>query len=224
MSISVKEIKQVLRDKGVTSLYHADTVATSLLYLESGGLLPGDAWEVSGVMPPSRRRDAETRPLGRFHDVFFASCDEHDRVHRYNLYGPVLYVYSLEVLDQLAGQEVLITREHPLRWAGERGEELYFRSVQEMQEQFCAGDICQYVAVRNAHEPIGFDCLQEIVLDDPNIENDNFFRAFSKISKLKKQKGIEAPLTVRQCRKCQKKFCRRSYGTLSEKEWEYYFG
>lgn len=223
MDITISQIKQVLLDKGVKYLYHANTVATSVTFLSNGGVLSRGAVEEKGLFQTPQRSDEMDKQLGVFFDIFFDSADIHARANDLNAYGPVTFVYSIDVLDALGDHEVKITRDNPIRWDDTMGEEKrYFTKLISLQTAYQKGAFKQHLTICNIHEPLPFSpYLVKIMIDNPNIPNTTYFdEAVDQINSLLKQGEIKAPLEIRQCSehcKCQEKYKNYSHEFIYNK-------
>ncbi|MFU2421343.1 MAG: hypothetical protein ACM677_00175 [Bacteroides sp.] len=212
MSVTVSQIKQVLIDNEVEYLYHANTVATSISFLLKGGLLSrGAVEELNYTQTPQKTDDLDKR-LGVYFDIFFDSDDIHARAKDLNSYGPVTFVYSINILDTLKDKVVKITKDNPIRWSETTPEEeRYFTELIPMQFEYQKGAFRQHLLICDMHEPLSFNpYLVKIIIDNPNIDNTTYFdNAVNAIQTILEKKGINAPLEVRECPadcKCKQKY------------------
>ena len=201
MSISPEKTKEILCSHGVTTLYHANTVATSLSFLRAGGLLSrGYVEDIKAVQTP-QQSDGTDQAFGIYYDIFFDSVDIHQRTRNLNYYGPVTFVYSVEVLD-LPGIEVKVTKQNPIYWTQDMDEAAkYFTNEAELEFHYEVGNFQEHITLCNMHTPLPFvPYLQEILLEDPQIANTAYFeRAVEALSAELRRQGIVAPLNVRAC-------------------------
>lgn len=105
-------IKQILIEKGITHLYHANSVATASTFLENGGVFSRGAAEDRGLYQTSQETDDTDRDVDVFYDIFFDSVDIHQRIKKLNHYGPVLFVYSIDLIDTLPQGSIKITNNY----------------------------------------------------------------------------------------------------------------
>lgn len=225
MSITTNETKQVLLDKGVKYLYHANTVATSLTFFSQGGLLSRGAVEERGLFQTFQGSDSLDKRLGVFNDIYFDSVDIHARAKDLNKYGPVTFVYSIDILDRLAGYEVKVTRDNPIRWKKTMPEsERYFTNLALMLEEYKKGTFQQHLTICDIHEPLPFSpCLVKVLIDNPHIANTQYFdHAYQTIQECMEKNRLNIPLEVRRCADNCK--CRESYGKCKNKELDDKFG
>jgi len=118
-----EEIKQVLIDKGVSHLYHANTVGTTVTFLRNGGLFSRGAVEDNGLYQTRQVTDESDKGFKIYYDIFFDSVDIHERANNLNDYGPVTFVYSLDLIDKLPRNSIKITKINPIRWENSMSEE-----------------------------------------------------------------------------------------------------
>ncbi|WP_449073546.1 hypothetical protein [Ruminococcus sp.] len=167
------EIKSILKTKGVENLFHANTVCTAITFLKYGGLLSRGAVENMGLIQTSQISDNDDKKYGVFYDIFFDSVDIHKRTNKLNKYGPLTFVYNLDVIDSLPEGSVKITKKNPIHWTEDmRDNEKYFTDVDELEFCFQKGDFGQHITLVDQHRPISFDYLCEIILDNPNLIRD----------------------------------------------------
>lgn len=212
MSITVAQIKEILLDNDVEYLYHANTVATSVTFLLHGGLLSRGAIEEQGLFQTPQESDALDKKLGVFYDIFFDSDDIHSRAHDLNSYGPVTFVYSIDVLDTLQDKVVKVTKDNPIHWNETTTEaERYFLELIPMRFEYQKGAFQQHLTICNIHEPLPFSPhLVKVLIENPNISNTRYFdKAVETIEKLLERNKLDVPLVVRKCSddcKCQVKY------------------
>ena len=211
-----KELKRVLLRKNITHLYHVNSVATSCTFLENGGLLSHGVVEERGLFQTPQESDEKDKEVDVFYDIFFDSVDIHQRVKKINHYGPVLFVYSVDLLDALPPDTVRITRDNPIRWhAGMTESEKYLLTKEQLWILFEKGSFFQHITLRHQTEPLSFDYLEKVVLDDPKIDNTTYFdNAYQHLKKLMERCVPGKPLEIRQCPPaCQ---CHEQYRSYNE--------
>ena len=194
------EVKQCLLWAGVDRLYHCNTVVTALSFLKCGGLLSRQSAENMGLPQTSQGSDEIDKRLGVYNDIFFDSVDIHERAHRINEYGAVLFVYSLDVLDRLVNYDIGVTYDNPIRWDPATPEEKrYFQRSEEFR-CFQKGNFAQHITVRNISVPLSFEYLQEIIIDDPGEEKADYLNQARRcIEAALAQWNLSIPIRVREC-------------------------
>lgn len=194
-------IKDILNEKKINYLYHANTVITSCTFLEQGGLFPRGTVEAYGWKQTPQYSDNDDKSLGIYYDLFFDSVDIAARNSQkgYNQYGPVLFQFSTDVIDELDEGSIFITRDNPIRWDnGLPEEKRYFVTEDELRREYCKGTFKQHFTVRNQRNGISLSHLEKIVLDYPGERYDGLFNeARSRIEILIRLNRLAIPLEIR---------------------------
>lgn len=214
MKLDNKELYDLLKRKKVSNLFHANTVATSITFIQEGGLLSRQDIEEQALYQTPQTSDEIDKLFGVFGDIFLDTTDLHEHFSRQNHYGPVLFRFKLELLlDQ--NLDIWVTNNNPIHWdRHSEPEENYFQSVKELARKWDDYDIQRKMfTVRKPAGPILFDYLEEIILDNPKVKiNDDVSlrkesrRALKKATKEKTQ--LREILTWRECGHC---FCQDNY-------------
>lgn len=196
-----ENIKSILINKGVTHLYHANSVATASTFLKNGGLLSRGYVEDHGLVQTSQETDEKDKQVDVFYDIFFDLVDIHERSKGLNHYGPVVFVYSIDVIDILPEGHLKITKDNPIRWDPNMKEnEKYFLSEIGLKFCFQKGKFAQHITVRHQIEPLSFEHLEKIIIDNPAIDDTRYFEeAYCHLQDLLKKYAIGASLEVRHC-------------------------
>lgn len=199
--MEAKTIKELLISKNVVRLYHANSVLTSLTYINNGGLMSRSFVDDSGLIQTPQISDESDKNLDVYNDVFFDSVDLHSQMKDVNHYGPVSFVYSVDVLDAICSYDVLITKSNPIHWKDTISlEEKYFTTLPELKENFVKGNFCQHITIRHINQKIGFDKLEKIILDYPGDEKISYFeKAKQEIENALRKNNINIPIEVRNC-------------------------
>lgn len=202
MKITVTELKQILIEKKIEFLFHVNTVSTSIVFFHQKGLLSRGAVEERGFFQTPQRTDNKDKELDIFNDIFFDSVDIHERAKIPNSYGPVTFIYSINVLDILYNEEIRITQDNPMHWEPSRSDdERYFMDVERIRNEYKKGKFRQHLTIRNIHYPLPFSpYLVKVLIEDPGIKYADYFeKAYNTLHDIMNQKGITAPLEKRQC-------------------------
>lgn len=194
-------IKRILLEKGVTHLYHANTVATACTFIENNGLLSRGVIEDLGLYQTSQVTDRSDKDYGVFYDIFFDSVDIHQRSKKINNYGPVVFVYSIDVLDVLPPDCIRVTKDNPMYWTSSMtDEDKYFLAQEELQTFYQREKFNQHVTLRHQVAPLPFDFLEKIIIDNPGVEDTGYFdNAYHHLQDLIDKYIAGIPLEVRQC-------------------------
>lgn len=108
--MKVAEVKKVLIHKGVTELFHVNSVITSLTFINNGGLLSRETVEEYNLPQTDQKSDGIDKKFNIYNDIFFDSVDIHERAKDVNNYGVITFVYSVDVLDEVADYDICILR------------------------------------------------------------------------------------------------------------------
>lgn len=214
-----EDVKNVLIRHQVEGLFHANTVLTSISFLKNRGLC---SRQYISQLPDSYQTgqysDAGDQQFGIYNDIFFDSVDIHRRAHRCNQYGPVTFIYSLDLLSSPALEnQVRITKDNPIRWkSGINLENRYFVNLIDLQNGFCKGHFSQHITLHDVQK-ISFQYLRFIQLDPlPEKYHDIFSNAYRELQDAVHQAGLSMSIIVRECdSRCQ---CQNQYLQMRESE------
>ena len=214
MKLDNRELYDLLKRKKVSNLFHANTVATSITFIQEGGLLSRQDVEEQALYQTPQTSDEIDKLFDVFGDIFLDTTDLHRHFSRQNHYGPVLFRFKLELLlDE--NLEIWVTNNNPIHWdRHSEPEDNYFQSVKELARKWDDYDVQRKMfTVRKPTKPILFDYLEEVILDNPKVKiNDDVSlrresrRALKKAAKGKTQ--LRELLTWRECGHC---FCQDNY-------------
>jgi len=168
MRLDPKAVRHVLERVGVKHLYHANTVATAMTFLEVGGLLSRGEVRRRGHYQTPQASDRVDEKFDVIDDVFVDGIDIHSRGRTRNNYGPVLFVLSLALLEWDQLPPLWVTRKNPIGWReGQKDSLRYYRTVEEFAAAYKFGDYFQLLTLRGATDPIPVHFIDHIELDDP---------------------------------------------------------
>lgn len=136
-----------------------------------------------------------------YNDIFFDSVDIHERAKDVNNYGVITFVYSVDVLDEVADYDICITQENPANWDEDIPyEERYFPDVDSLYYGFHKGDFGNHITVRNISKPISFQYLKKIIIDNPGEDGQKYFSlAYEAIKDSIENNNINVPIEIREC-------------------------
>ena len=215
------EIKTHLLKNDITELFHANTVTTSLSFISEGGLLSRGEVEKRGLKQTPQPSDADDKIYNIWNDIFFDSRDVHRTVKNANKYGPVCFVFSVDLLDDISLPLIRITKSNPYNWGKTNSdiEDNYIDNISEYQK----GNIAMHLTFCDCHTVIPFSpYLKKIILDDPQLEDNGIFeKAKNSILEQLRINNIDCELQIRHCRLCN---CTKKYNSFKPKGIEYRFG
>jgi len=130
-------VYRILTEKGVKHLFHANTVLTSLTFINQNALLSRNHVEVNGLAQTEQKSDNEDRKFNVWDDVFLDGLDLHEKYSRPNKYGPILFVMKLELLLAPSLPPLLVTKKNPWYWKDHNtwGEK-YFNDSEEIKAKY----------------------------------------------------------------------------------------
>ena len=173
MKIDNIQLHSIFREKGIFHLHHADTLTTSITFIQHGGLLSRGEVEKNGLFQTSQTSDSYDRIFDVWDDVFLDTADLHAFFKRQNKYGPVMFKFNIDFLlsDEL---NIWITKNNPIYWHSVKSmQERYYQSIDELRDKWDGIDRQRrMITVRKPGMPILFNALEEIVLDDPRVQVD----------------------------------------------------
>ncbi|WNR45103.1 hypothetical protein [Paenibacillus roseipurpureus] len=211
MELDRKLVLEKLRDKGITHLYHANTVATACTFLRQGGLLSRGAVEARGLYQTPQNSDDIDKKFNVWNDIFFDSIDLHTFFSRQNHYGPVLFKFNIDVLSYDQLPPIWVTKDNPTRW--KKGENNYFLTIEDFESEYSLGKYREMITLRNTTEVLPFiPYLEEIILDDPKLmikSDDTIFlnAAADALRKELNESGFDYSHVTRKYRDCSSNFC-----------------
>lgn len=167
MLFEPKDIYNILKQKGIETLFHANTVMTSSGYLENDSLISREKMESVGLPQTMQESDTKDKGLGIYNDIFLDTVDNHIRFNRSNYYGPVLFEIDIEILNKIQSGQILITKKNPADWdfSLKNG---FYNSLQDIQRSYF-GEHNNHIIYRDPSGMLnikGF--IKRLVLDDPN--------------------------------------------------------
>lgn len=170
MELDAKEVLRVLRDKNIEYFHHANTVQTSCIFLQKGRLLSRGTVDERDIPQTPQKSDNLDKQYGIWYDIFLDTVDIHARAKKRNLYGPVLFVFDLGILEEDWLSTIWITKKNPTSWKSTDSHlDRYFQSVSEFESGYKKGDFGSMFMLRAAGGILRLNPhLKEIIVDDPN--------------------------------------------------------
>jgi len=174
MRLSNQELYDFFIEKEILALYHANTVGTAITYFNNGGLMSRGLVERAGLFQTIQSSDEVDKALGVWNDTFIDTTDLHSYFNRENHYGPVLFEFDRELINN-EKFEIWITKNNPIYWNQETSiEDRYFQNMKELREKW---DGIQrqrkMIIIRNANKPILFNYVRRVIVDDPKVSIPN---------------------------------------------------
>jgi hypothetical protein len=205
MEIQSSKVYDVLTNKSVNKLYHANTVATACHFLRSGSILSRGTVERKGLFQTPQSSDTTDKFWAIWFDVFVDSVDVHHRIRDANVYGPVLLVFDASIIKHADNRRTWVTKLNPTKWGGKKHKQRWFMSDTDLEDNFVVGDFDQMIVFRHCGGELSIhDYLKEIILDDPQKHTlgkmDFYSIAYGALRSAMSDGGIDAKISRRKCR------------------------
>ena len=215
MRLDNKELYELLVEKEVTHFHHANTLSTSITFIENNGLLSREDIVNNELFQTPQASDAEDVKFDVFGDVFIDTIDLHGLFPRQNLYGPVLFKLNLDFLLQ-EDLHVWVTKNNPMFWEDHLTmKDKYFQSVEELRERWDEFDTQRkMVTIKKPKAPILFKYLESIIIDNPKVIikdgniNLNTELQHALFAATENKPAIRGLIKVRECGYC---YCTQNY-------------
>ncbi len=226
MELEAKAVLEILRQKGVTALYHANTVQTACTFLQQGFLMARGVVEERGLVQTPQQSDESDRKHGIWYDVFVDAFDIHQKLRRVNAYGPVLFVLDVELLSRASMASIWITKSNPASWDKKALSNRYFSTIEEFRQQYRKHEPEQQFMLRHSGGLLRLaPHLLKIVVDDPEVrvnEVDTYSQALGAFKASARGGGLGGVVMERrQCKgKC---LCKEQYKAMSKKKFNRFF-
>ena len=226
-----KDVYDVLKKIGATDLHHANSVTTSCTFLEQGGLLSRGFVEEKKLAQTKQGSDAIDKKYGIWHRVFVDHVDIHDRGGRKkgpNQYGPVLFIFDLDILLSLPkGSDVLATKINPVHWYDKQPDkDRYFLTPDELAQSIRFGDFDKMLVIKTPSDRVDFpNNTARILLDDPERKissgKDAYTYAHERLKDAATKGGVKLRIEKRDCQDgC---ICLKKYSNFSSAEMDFWF-
>jgi hypothetical protein len=205
MELSSKKVYQILKSNGVEQVHHANSVVTSCQFLRTGALLSRGSVIRNGLLQTPQKSDSIDKKHGIWFDVFTDSVDIHERTNSINLYGPVLFILDIDLLEEVDSGKVWVTKLNPTKWNGKGNDKRWFTSTSDLAENFVKGRFDQMIVFRNCGGELQIrECLKQIILDDPQRETkpskiDYYSMAYGALRLAMTEGKINVPIVKRKC-------------------------
>jgi hypothetical protein len=169
MQLSSRKVYDVLLEKGVKEIHHANSILTACQFLRRGALLSRGSTERAKLHQTAQASDKLDQKFSLWYDVFTDSVDIHARAKRENAYGPVLFVLDSAMIKEKYTGDVWVTKLNPTKWEGVSEKERWFTSIQDLRDNFVKGRFDQMIVFRHNGGVLPFEGhLKEIIVDDPD--------------------------------------------------------
>jgi hypothetical protein len=230
MELNSKAVLSVLKSKGITEFHHANSVQTSCIFLQQGRLLSRGTVDERGIKQTPQSSDEVDRRYGIWYDLFLDAVDIHKQMNSRNFYGPVMFVFDIDLLLEDWLPTIWVTKKNPVKWtASDTPADRYFQSIDEFKNGYHPGQkgsLGTMFMLRNAGGVLRLDpYLKEIVVDDPGreIEDANAYSLTVGALRASACQGGLTNISIRK-RVCSSNCkCASNYKTLGHKSVKQFF-
>jgi hypothetical protein len=205
MEIVSKRVYEILKDKGVASIYHANSVMAACSMLRNRCLLSPGSADKLGLFHCTQTSSQIGRSFGIWDDVFTETVDLHQLTGAPNRRGPVLFKLDIEIIRNTVNGRAWVTKSDPAEWAiTTPHDRRWFSSANDLDHYFDLGNANYMALFRHCGGRLPMlNHLQEVIVDDPHFsidgEIDCFSMAYGALSLAMTEGGIKAPIVRRGC-------------------------
>ncbi len=169
------ELYEILCAKGIENLYHANTIATSITFLNEQNLLSRKYVIDHGLFQTEQYSDEMDKRFNIWDDIFLDAMDIHTEFRRPNKYGPFLFSFNTNLIKSDDVKNVRITKINPVRWKTSQSEsDWYYSDLNEFEDKYRKGnkikDVGSMIILKdiNGKFPLR-PYLNKLILDNPNL-------------------------------------------------------
>ena len=173
-ALSSKGLHEILIEKKVDFLHHANTVLTSLTFIRQGCLLSRGTVQENNLLQTPQKSDEKDKLHEVWDSVFLDGTDHHSLYKAYNVYGPILFKIRLDLLLSDDFDKVYITKSNPTIWRDVKpSEDNYYESLKEVRSDYLNGKILPsqiMFTFRSIERKLDLKkYLHSIIVDDPKM-------------------------------------------------------
>lgn len=139
-ALSSKGLYQILKEKNVEYLYHANTVLTAKTFIQQRCLLSRHQVETDNLLQSPQKSDPEDKKYNVWDAIFLDGADLHVKYSQPNFYGPVLFKIKLDMLISPSFEKVYVTKSNPMCWRDDtKMEDKYYSSLDQVKADYLTG-------------------------------------------------------------------------------------
>ncbi|MFY0481288.1 hypothetical protein ACI6PS_01680 [Flavobacterium sp. PLA-1-15] len=173
------ELYQILYEKGIKNLYHANTIATSITFLNQRSLLSRKYVEDNHLFQTGQYSDAKDKKFEIWDGIFLDAMDIHTEFKRRNKYGPFLFSFDISLIKSEYIKTVRVTKVNPVHWNSQQTEkDWYYSDLVEFKDNYKKGnkyrDVGSMIILNNIEGKLPLrPFLNKFILDNPNVSVNN---------------------------------------------------
>lgn len=166
---------EIFQEKGIENLYHANTVGTSISFLNEKSLLSRKYVADNELFQTEQYSDAKDKKFNIWDGIFLDAMDIHTEFRKRNLYGPFLFSFNLDILKSDLINNVRVTKVNPVHWNSEQSEkDWYYSDLDEFRDKYKKGNKAKDIGSMIILNDIGGKLalrpfLNKFILDNPNV-------------------------------------------------------
>lgn len=174
-NLNTVELYDILLKKGITHLYHANTVSTSITFLNHKSLLSRKYVEDNKLFQTVQYSDDKDKKFGIYDDIFLDFIDIHKEWKRHNKYGPFLFAFSVELLKSDEIKNLRITKKNPVHWkTTESEEDWYYSNLKDFDDNYRRGnklkDVGTMIILKDLNGKLSLrPNINKFIFDNPNL-------------------------------------------------------
>jgi hypothetical protein len=174
-NLNTAELYDILLKKGITHLYHANTVSTSITFLNHKSLLSRKYVEDNKLFQTTQYSDDKDKKFDIYDDIFLDFVDIHEEWKRYNKYGPFLFAFSIELLKSDEVNSLRITKKNPVHWkVTESEEDWYYSNLKDFDDNYRKGnklkDVGTMIILKDLNGKLPLrPNIKKFIFDNPNL-------------------------------------------------------
>lgn len=174
-NLNTSELYDILVKKGITHFYHANTVSTSITFLNHKSLLSRKFVDDNKLFQTSQYSDNKDKKVGIYDDIFLDFVDIHEIWKRHNKYGPFLFAFSIELLKSDQIKNLRITKKNPVHWKETENEsDWYYDKLADFDSNYQKGnrlkDVGSMIILKDLNGQLPFrPHIKKFIFDNPNL-------------------------------------------------------
>ena len=173
--LNPKDLYTLLKEKNINSVFHANTISTSITFLQNQSLLSRKFVADNNLFQTTQYSDEIDKKFDIWNDIFLDFVDIHNYFGRDNYYGPLLFCFDVEILNSDLIKCIRITKKNPVNWNdSESPDNWYYESIDDFGNDYMKGnkasDIGKMLIIKKLNGKLPLrPFITKFILDNPNI-------------------------------------------------------